>query len=161
MLIFDDQNQAIILDNVETPVLTENYWVLDLQIMDYTLAQLMVLEEIIAPTVELDIRGFKFLLPLNWNILVVDQETQQIDIVVLKKVAGRDFTAFIYGPDKSRHESSRISVTNFYPNHHNVGPSLMKNQMMCHPIDAESWINVAPSDGYNKYLKDKVAGDIL
>ncbi len=161
MLIFDTHDEPIILENVETPVLTDDFWVLDLQMMDFTLAQLLVLEEIVGPTIELNINGFNFCLPSSWNILVIDQETNQLDIVQLKKVAGKDFFAFTYGPNKSRHDWVHISVSNYYPNKHNVGPSLFKHQMLCHPIDAETWINVAPSDGYNKYLKNKVAGDIL
>lgn len=161
MLIFDNNNEAIILDNVETPVLTDDFWVLDFQIMDYTLANLMVLEEIIAPTIELNINGFRFPLPANWNILVVDPETNQLDIVLLKKIAGKDFFAFTFGPNKSRHDMVHVSVSNYFPSKHNVGPSLFKHQMLCHPIDADTWINVSPSDGYNKYLKNKVAGDIV
>lgn len=161
MLIFDNNNEAIILDNVDTPVLTDDFWVLDFQMMDFTLANLLVLEEIIAPTIELNINGFKFPLPASWNILVVDQETNQLDIVLLKKIAGKDFYAFAYGPNKSRHDWVHVSVSNYYPSKHNVGPSLFKHQMLCHPIDTDTWINVAPSDGYNKYLKNKVAGDIL
>jgi hypothetical protein len=161
MLIFDNNNEPIILDNVESPVLTDTFWVLDLDIMDYTLASLLVLEEIIAPTIELNIKGFKFPLPANWNILVVDQETNQLDVVQLKKIAGKDFYAFAFGANKSRHDGVHISVSNYYPSKHNVGPSLFKHQMLCHPIDSETWINVSPSDGYNKYLKNKVSGDII
>jgi len=161
MLIFDNKNEAIILDNVEAPVLTDDFWVLDFQMMDYTLAHLLVLEEIIGKSVELNISGFKFILPASWNILVVDPDTHQLDIVPLKKVAGKDFYAFTYGPDKSRHDMVRITMSNYYLNRCNVAPSLFKNQMLCHPIDAETWINVSPSDGYNKYLKNKVAGDII
>lgn len=161
MLIFDNHNDPIILDNVEAPVLTDNFWVLDFHMMDFTLANLLVLEEIIAPTIELNINGYRFCLPASWNILVVDQETNQLDIVLLKKIAGKDFFAFTYGPNKSRHEATHISVSNYYPSKHNVGPSLFKHQMLCHPIDPDTWINVSPSDGYNKYLKNKVAGDII
>lgn len=161
MLIFDTHNQPIILENVDTPVLTDDFWVLDLQMEDYTLAPLMVLEEITGRSVELNINGFKFPLPTKWNILIIDPETNQLDVVVLKKVAGKDFYAFVYGPNKSRHDWVHVSVSNYFPSKLNVGPALFKHQMLCHPIDAESWINVSPSDGYNKYLKNKVAGDIL
>ncbi len=161
MLIFDNNSNAIILDNVEAPVLTDHFWVLDFQLMDYTLASLLVLEEIISPTVELNINGFRFPLPASWNILVVDPETSQLDIVLLKKVAGSDFYAFAYGPNKSRYETVHVSVSNYFPNKLNVGPSLFKHQMLCHPVDSDTWINVSPSDGYNKYLKNAVAGDII
>lgn len=161
MLIFDNKSEPIILDDADAPVLTDHFWVLDFQMMDYTMSHLLVLEEIIGKTVELNINGFQFTLPASWNILVVDPDTHQLDIAQLKKVAGKDFYAFTYGPNKSRSDMVRISMSNYYLNRVNVAPSLFKHQMLCHPIDAETWINVAPSDGYNKYLKNKVAGDLL
>lgn len=161
MLIFDNNNTPIILEDIYTPTIADHFWVLDLQIMDFTLAQLVVLEEIVAPTIVLSILGFEFPLPANWNILVVDEETQQLDVVEIKDVAGKEFRAMIYGPGKARHELALISAADFYPNKLNVGPSLFKHQMLCHPVAPDAWVNVAPSDGYNKYLKEKVAGDIV
>lgn len=161
MLIFDKDNEPIILDDADSPVLTDSFWVFDMQILDFTLTQLMVLEEIIAPTAEININGFAFPVPTTWNILVVDTETQMLDLVQVKKVAGKDFNAFTFGPNKSRHEAARISVSNYWPNKHNVGPSLQKHQMLCHPIDQDTWVNISPSDGYNKYLKECVAGDLI
>lgn len=161
MLIFDNNNRAIILDDIYTPMVTDHFWALDLQLMDFTLSQLMVLEEIVAPTIVLSIWGFEFPLPANWNILVVDDDTQQLDVIELKDVAGKEFRALVFGPEKARHEMAVISVADYHPNKLNVGPSLFKHQMLCHPISPDAWVNVAPSDGYNKYLKEKVAGDIV
>jgi hypothetical protein len=160
MLVFDNNNQPLILDDIYTPTVADHVWVLDFSIMDFTLAPLMILEEIVAPTIELNILGFAFNLPANWNILVVDDETAQLDVVEISEVAGREFKAFLYGPYCSRHEATPISVSNYYPQHHNVGPSLYKYQMLCHPVAPDLWVNVAPSDAYNKYLKDIVAGDL-
>lgn len=161
MLVLDNDNKAIILDDIYTPTISDHFWVLDLQLMDYTLAQLLVLEEIVAPTIVLRVMGFEFPLPANWNILVVDDDTQQLDVIEVKDVAGKEFRAFVFGPDKARHQMATITVSDYFPNKHNVGPSLSKHQMLCHPISADAWVNVAPSDGYNKYLKEKVAGDII
>jgi hypothetical protein len=161
MLIFDNNNRPLILDDIYTPTISDHFWVLDLQIMDFTLTQLMVLEEIISPTIMLRILGFEFTLPANWNILIVDPETQMLDVIELKDVAGKEFRALIFGPNKARHEQALISVVDYFPNKLNVGPSLFKHQMLCHPVAPDTWINVAPSDGYNKYLKDAVAGDII
>lgn len=161
MLVFDENAQALILDSIHIPTISEYIYVLDLNIMDYTLAPLLVLEEIVAPTIELSIYGFNFKLPANWNILVVDGETMQLDVVEISEVAGKEFKAFLYGPDEPRHEASVISVSEYYPNYHNVGPSLYKYQMLCHPVAPNIWVNVAPSDTYNKYFKNKVAGDLV
>jgi len=161
MLIFDNNNQAIILDSIHTPTLADHMWVLDLNMMDYTLAPLLVLEEVVSPSIELMIDGFRFVLPANWNMLVADDDTMQLDVVEISDLAGKEFKALVYGPNKLRADLSVISVTDYHPNFQNVGPSLNKHQMLCHPISPDSWVNVAPSDSYNKYLKECTAGDII
>lgn len=161
MLIFDETNTPIILDSVHTPTSVDNFWVLDLNMMDFTLTPLLVLEEIVCRTVEVMIDGFRFNIPAKWNILIVDPGTMQLDVIESRRAAGTDFFAFIYGPDEPIVRPSRISITNFFNQQLNVGPSLSKNQMVCHPISPTTWVCIAPSDPYNKYLKHNVAGDII
>lgn len=160
MLIFDTNNDVLILENIYTPIISDHYWVLDLNMLDFTLAPLLVLEEVVAPSIEIMVRGFRFHLPASWNLLIVDQETLQLDIVEISELAGKQFNAFVYGPKKPSFELAPVTVTDYFLNRKNVGPSINKHQMMCHPISADSWIVVSPSDTYNKYLKDKVAGDL-
>lgn len=161
MLVFDDNNKALILESIHTPTIADHIWVLDLNIMDFTLTPLLVLEEIVSPTIELMVLGFKFRLPSNWNLLVVDNETSQIDVVEISELAGKEFQAAAYGPTMGMIEGVTVMVTDYYPNYLNVGPSLNKHQMLCHPIGPDLWINVSPSDTYNKYLKNCVIGDLI
>jgi hypothetical protein len=129
--------------------------------MDFTLAPLLVFEEVICPTITLLVRGVTFELPANWNILITDDETYQLDVVEISELAGKEFKALVYGMEMTNIELEPIQVIDYQPNHQNVGPSLNKYQMLCHPIAPKAWVNVAPSDAYNKYLKDKVVGDII
>jgi len=161
MLIFDDNSEAIILESIYAPTLTDHFWVLDLAILDYTLTPLLVLEEIVSPSVTLRIRGFEFNVPSNWNILVFAEETQQLDIVEIGNLAGREFTALVGGPDINASVPGGITVVDYTPEFQHVAPSLNKHQMLCHPIGPGEWVNVAPSDTYNKYLKELIVGDIL
>ena len=161
MIIFDEHNHPIILDSIYGPTVTEFMWVLDLSIMDFTLAPLLMLEETICPSMQLCIQGFEFVLPASWSILVYDQETSQLDVVEVSEVAGREFTAFVYGPVSNRPTPASVIATNYYVEYKNIGPSLNKHQMLCHPIGPTEWICVSPSDSYNKYLKDKIVGDLL
>ena len=161
MLIFDEHNKAILIDSISTPLTTEYFWVLDLEIMDYTITPILMLAELITPTVTLNIRGFEFDLPSNWNVLVFSPETSQLDIVLAGELAGQDFSAVVYGPSQSMVESGNIKLTNYSSEQIHYCPAMAKHQMLCHPISPTSWINVAPSDAYNKYLKDCVLGDII
>jgi hypothetical protein len=164
MLIFDDNNRTIILDDIYTPTPTDFMWVLDLQIMDYTLAPLLVLEEIVCPSIKIKIRGFEFFLPANWNMLIYSEETSELDVVEISELAGKEFTSFVYdlsNPDIVRYLPGTVTVVDYSPEFTNVAPSLNKHQMLCHPISPTEWVNVSPSDTYNKYLKTAVVGDIL
>jgi hypothetical protein len=89
MLVFDNNNDALILDSITTPTIADHIWVLDLGILDFTLAPLLVLEEIVSPSIQLMVNGFQFVLPANWNILVCDPETMQLDVVEIAEIAGK------------------------------------------------------------------------
>lgn len=161
MLIFDHNTNAVILDSIQTPTPTDTFWVLDLSMQDFTLAPLVTLEEIVGPTMELMIYGFRFVLPTSWNILVCDEETMQLDVIEIADIAGKDFTAHVYGDHHKMAEIAAIMTTDYHTNSVNVAPSLSKNQMLCHPIAPNTWVNVSPSDVYNKHLKGMVSGDII
>ena len=161
MLIFDETNKPIILDSIYGPTPSSHMWVLDFTIMDYTLAQMNMLEEVVCPSIQVRVNGFDFILPANWNILVFDQDTTQLDVVELSEATGREFNALVYGPKLGRPFPSPITVINYFIEYKNVGPSLNKHQMLCHPIGPNEWVSVSPSDSYNKYLKDTIVGELI
>lgn len=161
MLIFDDTSSTILIDDIYSPTLTEHVWVLDLEMMDYTLAPLLLMEEITCPSITLEVFGYAFILPANWYVLIYDTETTQLDTVCVADLAGREFTALSYGPHRSSVISAKITVVDYSSNHKNVGPSLNKHQMLCHPVAPNLWINISSTDPYNKYLRDTVVGDLI
>lgn len=161
MLIFNENNETLILDSIYTPLMSEYLYVLDLNMMDFTLAPLTILEEITSPTVQVQVMGFRFKLPANWNMLVVDPESMILDTVEISDLAGKEFHTLLYGPNTGRYNTAPVYVTDYFPNEKNVGPSLPKHQMLCHPVTPDLWINTAPSDSYNKHLKGKVVGDLM
>lgn len=161
MIVFDDANDTIILDSIHTSTPTEYCWVLDLTLMDFVLTPLLSLEEIVSPSLKIRVKDFEFILPASWNVLVYDTDTSQLDIIELSETCGKEFTAFVYGPQSSYPSPGIITVVDYYVEHKNVGPLLNKQQMLCHPIGPEEWITVAPADGFNKYLKDKMVGDLI
>lgn len=161
MLIFDENSHVIIIDSIHTPLTTDYFWVLDLNIMDFTVIPLLMLEEILSPTITLEIEGFQFNLPTTWSMLVFSEETTQIDVVEVKRIPGNDFTAMVYGPNCSQVQAGKIRALNYDPEQANYCPSLNKHHVLCHPIGPNLWVNVTPTDVYNKYLKDCTVGDII
>lgn len=161
MLFFDEDTKPIILEDIDVPVLADYMWVLDLNLRDFTLAPLLVFEEIICPTIEVQVLGFKFPLPAYWSILIFDEETLQLDMISVSKLTSGGFTTLVYGPSMPNIIPGKITVVDYFVSFRNVAPSLNKFQMLCHPIAPNLWVCVSPSDVYNKYLKDCVIGDLL
>lgn len=162
MMIFDESNRPIIIENINGPVVSDFFWVLDFELnkeVDFTLAPLQFIEETQCPSVKIMIEGFAFFVPAHWNILVVDEDTTELDAIQIERVTGRNFSAVVGGPITSRLRMSEISVVDYSPDYKNVGPWLKKHHMLCHPIGPDSWINIAPSDSY-KYIKDYTLGDL-
>ena len=161
MLVFDGNSKPMMLDSIHTPTSVDHFWILDLAMLDFTMIPLMILEETVSPAMEIQIDGFRFIVPASWNIVVYDRDTSQLDVVEIAETAGREFTAFVYGPNKAKPTPKIITATNYLPGYANVGPALNKHQMLCHPISPDEWVVVSNSDGYNKYLKNLVVGDIV
>lgn len=161
MIIFDENNLPVILDSITGPTIVEYMWILDLTMLEFTLAPLLMLEEIICPAIQLRVRNFEFILPASWSILVYDQDTSHMDVVQLSETCGREFTSFVYGPNKSFPIPSRVIVTNYYPEYRHIGPSLNKHQMIGAAVSPDEFVVVSPSDGFNKYLKNATIGDLI
>ena len=161
MLLFDDNSRPIIIDDLNNPLYTQHMWVLDFNLMDFTMVPLVMIEETTCPTMEILVNGFQFNVPASWSILVYDRETVQVDAIELAEASGREFTALVYGPTKTIPSPGLITVTNYHIEHKNVGPVLGKHQMLCHPIGPDTWVAIGPHDYYNKFLKTASLGDII
>lgn len=160
MLILDENNDTIVLNNINDPILTESCWVFDASILDFKLMKVVALEEIVTPGIEVMINRFKFVIPAKWNIMVADMETTQVDCIEAKNLAARDFSALALGPTALTHQLPVITVTNYFPQYKIVTPIIGKTHMLCHPIASNFWIAISPNDLYNKYMKNVLIGDL-
>jgi len=161
MLIYNEMSSPVIIDSIYTPLPSSHMWVLDLEMRDFTLAPITMLEETISPAITLDVLGFTFNLPTNWFVVVYDTETMQIDVVKVSDLAGQTHTLLGSGPEYTRAFPVKVTPTDYKAQYKHVGPSLNKHQMLCHPIAPGYWINISPIDTFNKYLKDTIVGDLF
>lgn len=161
MLFFNEKNETLVLDSVYDIVLSDYFWVLDLNIRDFTLSKLNSFEETISPAIKVKVKNFEFVVPAVWNILLYSEDTQQLDVMEIANLSGRQVSTLVYGHNSSRIKSAHVDVVDYFPSYRNVSPSLSKHQLLCHPIGPNEWINIAPADTYNKYLKNLMVGDLI
>lgn len=162
MYFFDETSTIQHIPDIYTPLASEFMWTLNCDILDFTLSPIQMLEEISCPALEIrSPSGGIFVLPASWHILICDRDTAQLDVITLAEFAGREFSAFTYGPKQAHSSHITLSVTNYVTTATVASPCLQKVQMLCHPVNETEWICVSPSDPYNKYLKDKIIGDLV
>lgn len=160
MVVFGQRNKPIIIDSLYTPIVEDHIWVLDLEINDFTLTPLAMLQEIVCSSISLQVNGVDMILPANWFMLVYDEETTMLDVVQISELSGRPFRAFTYGFKDIMATSSHVRTIDYHPQFINVVPSLNKKQMLCHPINNMQWICIGSTDAFSKNLKDMTVGDI-
>ena len=161
MYVFDENNNTIMLNCIDSVNVTERYWALDLELFDFRLVPLILLQQETSPGLTLSIKGFEFVVPASWNILVYSEETHELDVVEIKNLAAKEFYAYVGGPDVNNLRSEIIKVVDYTPSYEHTYPALEKSIMLSHPISPTEWINITYSDVYNRYLKNKMAGDLL
>jgi hypothetical protein len=161
MIIVNENNDSVLLHNISTPVPSTHFWVLDLVLMDFNLIPLNMLEEQWCKCVAIEIEGFCFSVPATWHVLITDEDTSILDTIEAENLSNHNFDLVVYDNDKSFGYCSPVRIIDSSADECVVYPSLNRHQMMCHPISPSRWIAIAPNDGYNKYFKDKLLGDIL
>lgn len=161
MLMFNEDNDTVRLDSLTQPMLSEYFWVLDLPELDFMLTPLLSLEQTTGPALELMIGNYSHIIPTTWNLLICDEDTLQVDVIQVSELAGREMTAFSYGPRISYPQLPAVTAINYYSAATMISPQLTKQQMLCHPINSSVWICISPTDGYNRHLKNLVAGNLI
>jgi hypothetical protein len=161
MLILDENKKSILINSLYDPIVSNFMWVLDLNIMDFTLAPITMIEETVCPTKTIEINGFQFKLPASWYMLVYDEVTTQLDSVSIADLTTNSFTALIYGPDATAAHSAKVKVIDYSAAEKNVYPSFNRHLMLCHPVSDNKWINISFSDSYNRFLRDKYISDLI
>ena len=161
MLIFNENNDIVVLDDIYTPLITKYCWITDLSEKDFQLMEIKLLEEMVGPTVTLDVAGFTFEVPASWYVLVCSEETSDVDLVRAHELMRGDFTAMVSGPATTKIEPVHISVVDYNSSGSIITPRLSKNQMLCHAVGNKAWISISPFDQYNRTLKKAIIGDFL
>jgi hypothetical protein len=161
VLIFDENIQPTIFDSIYTPTNIDFFYIFDLEIQDFTLAPLYALEEVICPAFKIKIGNFEFFLPTNYYILVFSEETSQVDSIKISDLTNTNFSVVMYGEKMSMIKPICLHIIDYLPEYRFVVPFLTKNQMLCHPIAPETWINISGHDQYNKYLKKTYVNDLI
>jgi hypothetical protein len=161
MVISDENYFPILIDNIEVPTKTDMFWTFNLENKDFMLNPLQMFEELTCENVlVMNILGYCVEVPSYWNLLIYSEDTSQLDIHEIHEISRGYFTAVVFDHKRNRVIPGPVRIIDCLRYHKVQTVSLHKNSMLCYPLGYDYWVCLAPSDNYNKYLKNAVIGDL-
>ena len=161
MLIFDDTGNPTIIESVFDPVITPIFWTLNLEREDFMFTNIGFLEEHNERGAGLSFGGQYVQLPNSWYILIAEEEDGGLDLIQIKEIRGREFSAFVFEFSRCIPQTVYMETANPRIYTKFCYPIMPKHIMLVHPIDKGSGIIISPNDQYNKWIKGKSMLDFI
>lgn len=138
MRILTTDNQAFPMNDVPDEVDDLRYCVLDYtdhQNVDYHFIPLLFLESFNAPAVDLRIGNHNIQMPMDWSIIIGDKNSGELEILSLKQINDRPFTAFGMNPIAGyMPEFLDIEIMNVFPDMKWYFPKLKYGHILAIPL---------------------------
>jgi hypothetical protein len=119
MRILSIDNTAFSMSEIPDQVDDLRYCVLDYSNqadVDFFFIPLIFLDIFPRPAAVLRIGEYRIQMPLDWSIVISDKNFGLVEILELKHINDRDFSAFVFNPIKSYIPSFLdITIENIYP----------------------------------------------
>lgn len=138
MRILTCENNTYELDTLPDQIDDIRYCVLDASDsanVDYFYLPLVFLESFHAPAICLKIGPHNIQVPMDWSILVCDEEFTGVELIPLASLNNRGFHALIFNPfTDARIRGHDISITNIYSEVKWFFPKLKNGHVLALPL---------------------------
>lgn len=138
MQILADYGHGYLINDVSDVVIPKHAWFYDMQLNDFLLRPIHMLEETSGPTVTARINGTVIDVPASWYILIVDDETKTIDTVQIDRCASSAFKAYLMHPRLNRYEALNVELLDLNLNGAVVHLTIPRLSMICAPVGKTS-----------------------
>ncbi len=139
MLILTNENKSYELNRIPDQTDDIRYCVFDYsdpKNSDYYFMPLIFLESFHAPAVVLKIDQYEVQMPLDWSVLVCDDDYSDLEVVPLTSLNDRGFHTMVFNP--MRHMVPRpkeVNITNVYSDVKWFFPKLKNGNILVVPLE--------------------------
>ena len=106
--------------------------------VDYVISPLVLLESFTQPLIELRVgkdNEWLVSVPLEWNIVVTDSETADVEIIPIKQLNDRGFCAFCYNPQSGYIANfMELNTYNIFPDYRWLTPKVHQRHLLAVPL---------------------------
>lgn len=139
MKILTVENRPYDLDTVPDQVDDIRYCVLDASDssqVDYYFLPLIFLESFHAPAICLQIGNKALQMPMDWSILICDEDYSAVEVIPLASLNNRGFRCLTLNPMISKSlDSAEINITNIYQDVKWYFPKLKNGHILAVPLE--------------------------
>lgn len=171
MQVLPDYNKPYIIESISSPIVIRHCWMFSAPACDFMLEPIKYLEETSSPMLKVRVNNTEFWVPADWNILVTDRETFQLDTVPIESCASVKHEAFAFVADELKLRTLDIMVLDYQAQAGCVvHPMISKGMALVHPVGpagarlggspVQLSIIIGPHD-LHKHLNGKTVGDLF
>jgi hypothetical protein len=139
MRVLSVENTPFELDAVPDEIDDIRYCVLDASDkheIDFFFLPLVFLESFDAPAICMNIGNHRLQMPMDWSIMICDDDYSAVEVIPLASLNNRGFRAVCMNPlVGSRLESAEISITNIFQDVKWFFPKLKNGHMLAVPLE--------------------------
>lgn len=139
MKILTVENQTYDLDTIPDEIDDIRYCVLDAtdkNEVDFFWLPLIFLESFHAPSICLSIGNYSIQMPMDWSIMICDDEFSAVEVIPLSSLNNRGFKAVTLNPLQSNSLAGLdISITNIFQDVKWYFPKLKNGHMLAIPLE--------------------------
>lgn len=111
----------------------------DRKYCDYFFNPLIFMETFTSPSAVLRIGDHRIHMPLDWSVLVCDEDITDVEIVPLTSISGRDFMTLAYNPlNHMVIQPCKIEIVDIYSDVKWYAPKIKNGCMLVTPLEMKS-----------------------
>jgi hypothetical protein len=140
MYILNNENKAYNLDELPDEIDDIRYCIYDAlgEIPDYYFLPLVFVEQFNAPAALLQIGNFRIQMPLDWSVVVVDEELTSAEIMPIISLNDKNLHTIVYNPlAQMIPDSFEIKIANIFNDVNWFFPKLKQGSILCVPLETK------------------------